>query len=211
MYRPAAFTEDSLVEQHALMRQFPLGLLITAGPAGILADSIPFIIDDKHGESGTLRAHLSRSNPQYKALAEATECLVVFQGPEAYITPTWYPTKKETHKVVPTWNYVAVHAWGRPRLIEDAAAIRAQIDGLTGLMEGHRSAPWAVSEAPESFIESLMQGIFGVEIPIARIEGKWKASQNQPEKNRNGVVEGLEAEGNVPMARVIRERGPQAG
>lgn len=177
------------------------------GPSGIVADSVPFVISELEGEFGTLRVHLAKANPQYQALAHAEECLVVFQGPEAYITPEWYETKKETGKVVPTWNYATVHAWGRPRITEEKAWLRAQIDALTDLMEGHRPRPWAVSDAPEPYIDSQIKGIFGVEIPIARIEGKWKASQNQPEANRLGVAEGLRAEGNESMASIVEERG----
>lgn len=211
MYRPSAFREDSLEAQHALIRERPLGLLITTGSLGLLADSVPFVLDEKAGALGTLRAHLSRANPQHQALAEAEECLAVFQGPQAYITPSWYETKRETGKVVPTWNYVSVQAWGRPRLIDDPAWLRAQIDALTGLMEGPRQEPWAVSDAPKPFVDAQLRGIFGVEIPIARIEGKWKASQNQPEKNRSGVAEGLRSEGNEAMAEIVAVRGMLAG
>lgn len=211
MYRPPAFREDSLEAQHALIRERPLGLLVTTGSLGLLADPAPFVLDERAGEFGTLRVHLSRANAQYRALAEAEECLVVFQGPEAYITPTWYETKRETGKVVPTWNYVAVHAWGKPQVVEDAAWLRAQIDALTELMEGRRPKPWAVSDAPGAFVDAQLKGIFGVEIPIARIEGKWKASQNQPEKNRLGVIEGLRSEGAAPMADIVEVRGRSAG
>jgi len=210
MYRPPAFREDSLEAQHALIRERPLGLLVTAGRLGIVADPVPFVVDEQTGEFGTLRAHLSRANPQHRALTEAEECLVVFQGPESYITPSWYETKRETGKVVPTWNYVAVHAWGRPRVIEDEAWIRAQIDALTDLMEGRRPRPWAVSDAPEPFVESQIKGIFGVEIPILRIEGKWKASQNRPEGDRVGVAEGLRSESADAMAEVVEARGRSA-
>jgi transcriptional regulator len=211
MYRPPAFREDSLEAQHALIREWPLGLLITTGSPGLLADSVPFVLDESAGEFGTLRAHLSRANPQHQALAQAEECLVVFQGPQAYISPSWYETKRETGKVVPTWNYVAVQAWGSPRVIDDPSWLRAQIDALTELMERCRQKPWAVADAPETFVDAQLKGIFGVEIPIARIEGKWKASQNQPEKNRIGVVEGLRTEGNEAMAEVVAVRGMSAG
>jgi transcriptional regulator len=203
MYRPPAFKEDSLEAQHELIVERPFGWLVTTGSLGILADPVPFALDAGAGDFGTLRAHFSRANAQLQALSESEECLVIFQGPDAYITPEWYETKRETGKVVPTWNYVAVHAWGRPQIIEDAAWLRAQIDGLTELMEGRRPRPWAVTDAPASYIDSQLKGIFGVEIPIARIEGKWKASQNQPEKNRVGVAEGLRLEGNEPMAAVV--------
>jgi len=210
MYRPPAFREDSLEAQHELIKERPFGWLITAGSPGILADPAPFVLYTEAGEFGTLRAHFSRANAQYRALAECAECLVIFQGPQAYITPEWYETKREMGKVVPTWNYVAVHAWGNPRVIEDASWLRAQVEALTELMEGRRARPWSVSDAPESYIESQLKGIFGVEIPIARLEGKWKASQNQPAQNRHGVTEGLRGEGNEPMAKVVEIRGASA-
>lgn len=211
MYRPPAFREDDLEVQYALVRAHPLGLLITAGAAGTLADPVPFVLDEKSGEHGTLRAHLSKANPQHRALAEADECLVVFQGPEAYITPSWYETKRETGKVVPTWNYVMVQIWGKPRVVEDAAWLRAQVDALTDLLEGRRPKPWAVADAPAPFVEAQLNGIFGVEIPIARIEGKWKASQNRSLADRAGVVAGLRADNNEPMADIVENRVvPQA-
>ena len=207
MYLPPHFREDSLDIQHKFMRENPLGLLVTHSAHGLIADAAPFILDEASGEFGTLRAHLSRANPQYKALAEADECIIIFQGPQAYITPTWYETKQETGKVVPTWNYVTVHAWGRPQVMEDPAWLRAQIEALTTQMESGRTKPWAVSDAPEAFVQAQMKGIFGIEIPINRIEGKWKVSQNRPEADRLGVIEGLRAEGQEKMAREVEERG----
>ena len=129
---------------------------------------------------------------------------MIFQGPQAYISPSWYPTKREHGKVVPTWNYIVVQAWGRPRVMDDADWLTAQIGALTTLQESGRAEPWSVADAPEPFIESQLRGIVGVELPIDRIEGKWKVSQNQPEANRRGVAEGLRGEGS-PMASLVEQ------
>jgi len=191
MYQPPHFREDRLEVQHALIRAHPLGLVITAGPAGLVANAIPFLIDPGGLELGVLRCHLAKANQQWRELSTVEECLVVFQGPQAYITPSWYAAKREHGKVVPTWNYATVHAWGKPQVIDDQAWLRRQIAGLTDLREGRRPAPWAVDDAPADFIGSQIRGIIGVEIPISRIEGKWKMSQNRSEADRLGVVEGL--------------------
>ena len=208
MYQPALFREDRIEVQHSLVRAHPLGLIITAGPGGLMANPIPFVIDPDASPRGTLQCHLARANPQWRELAAVEECLVVFQGPHDYVTPSWYATKRETGKVVPTWNYATVHVWGRPTVIEDAAWLRRQIDGLTALQEGRRAAPWAVSDAPDDFVAAQVNGIVGVEMPISRIEGKWKVSQNRPENDRAGVVQGLTADGDGGgMAALVAGRG----
>lgn len=208
MYLPASFREDRIDVQQALIRAYPLGLLITAGAGGLMANPIPFLLDAEGTAYGTLRAHIARANPQGLELAAGEECLVVFQGPQAYITPAWYATKRETGKVVPTWNYVTVHAWGRPRLIEDLAWIRRQIGDLTTQQEQVRTDPWKVEDAPEAFVAAQMKGIVGLEIPIGRMEGKWKVSQNRPEADRIGVDAGLRAQGEAgaAMADLVAER-----
>jgi transcriptional regulator len=209
MYQPPHFVENRLAIQHALIREHSLGLLITAGPAGLQANHVPFLIDAEHSERGTLRAHLARANPQIQELAAVTECLVVFQGPQHYISPSLYPTKRETGKVVPTWNYITVHAWGRPRVMCDANWLRRQIDELTRHKEASRAAAWKVSDAPESFVAAQMKGIVGLEIPISRIEGKWKVSQNRPAVDQAGVIAGLRGGGADAdiMASLVAERG----
>ncbi len=213
MYQPPHFREDRLEVQHTLIRACPLGLLITDGPGGLEANHIPFLIDQGASERGTLRAHLARANPQLAMLAEVTECLVVFQGPDHYISPSLYPTKRESGKVVPTWNYITVHAWGRPRVIDDAAWLRRQIDDLTIHNEASRAAPWNVADAPEPFIAAQIKGIVGLEVPIARIAGKWKVSQNRPAADRAGVVEGLRDAGEAAdlMAAEVAARARSTG
>jgi transcriptional regulator len=209
MYQPPLFREDRIEVQHALIRSHPLGLLVTAGPGGLQANLIPFLIDAEASDRGTLLAHLARANPQWHELAGVQECLVVFQGPHDYVTPSWYATKRETGKVVPTWNYATVHAWGRPRVIDDELWLRRQINALTRSREDARQAPWQVSDAPESFITGQVKGIIGIEIPITRIEGKWKMSQNRPEADRRGVFAGFREQGapGEPIASLVAERG----
>jgi transcriptional regulator len=208
MYQPPHFREDRLEVQHALIHAQPLGLLITAGPGGLQANHVPFLIDAGKSEHGTLRVHLARANPQCGELAAVGECLVVFQGPQQYISPSLYPTKREHGKVVPTWNYITVHAWGRPQVIDDAAWLRQQVEDLTSHNESSRSTPWYVSDAPEPFVAAQLKSIIGIEIPIGRIEGKWKVSQNRPAVDQAGVVAGLRGSGDNAeiMASLVAER-----
>lgn len=212
MYQPPHFREDRRDVQHALIAAHPLGLLITSGPGGLQANPIPFLIDPVASEHGTLRAHLARANPQLAELAAVSECLVVFQGAQHYISPSLYATKRETGKVVPTWNYITVHAWGAPRVVDDADWLRRQIDSLTRHKEGTEAAPWNVSDAPDNYIAAQIRGIVGLEIPITRIEGKWKVSQNRTESDQQGVAAGLRGLGDDAdmMANEVAARGKTA-
>jgi len=209
MYQPPAFREDRIEVQHQLIRSHPLGLLITAGPGGLLANPFPFLLDQDSSGKGTLRLHIARANPQWRELEAVEECLVVFQGPQAYVTPSWYATKRETGKVVPTWNYATVHAWGCPRVMNDDVWLRRQIEDLTRSRESLRAAPWRVDDAPADFVAAQMRGIVGVEIAVTRIEGKWKMSQNRPEADRTGVIAGFREAGGAgeAIAAIVEERG----
>jgi len=200
MYLPAHFREDRPDVQHALLRAHPLGTLVTAGPAGLLANHVPFLLYADEGPHGILRAHLARANAQLEELRQITECLVVFQGAEDYITPSWYATKQETGKVVPTWNFVTVHVWGAPQVIDDPQWLRRQLDDVTASQEHARPRPWQVDDAPADFIRAQMTAIVGLELPIARIEGKWKISQNRSVADRQGVAAGLHAQGQSSAA-----------
>lgn len=201
MYRPPAFREDRPELLHAAIRAHPLATLVTHGPSGLTANLVPFTLVPGEGGPDLLRAHLAKANPQLADLRAGGEALVIFQGPQAYVTPAWYPSKQQHGKVVPTWNYILVQAHGRPCVIEDAAWLRAQIDALTTLQEGSRADPWAVTDAPADYVAAQLKGIAGVEIAIERIAGKWKASQNQPAANHEGVVAGLrEQDPASPMA-----------
>ncbi|MCI3205884.1 MULTISPECIES: FMN-binding negative transcriptional regulator [Pandoraea] len=213
MYQPAAFTEDRPEVLHDLIRQHPLGLLVSAGAQGLIADSIPFLMYVQEGEFGTLRGHLARANPHGPALRDVDECLVAFTGAQGYITPSWYAAKAEHGKVVPTWNYAAVHVWGTPRVIDDAAWLRRLVGDLTQSQEQGRLAPWAVEDAPADYVDSMLRAIVGVEIPIRRIEGKFKMSQNRPMPDRVGVVNGLRAEGpsSEALAALVAQRGEVPG
>ena len=209
MYQPPLFREDRLDVMHDLIRAHPFGLLVSAGPGGLLANAVPMVLDSASSEKGTLRAHVARANPHWKEfVGEGHDCLVVFQGPQAYVTPSWYATKHETHKVVPTWNYAMVQVRGRCVAHEDAAWLRPQVDALTRAHESTRATPWAVTDAPDDFVAQQMRAIVGIEIPIAEIEGKWKVSQNRPEADRKGVHAGLtEHDPNDAMAALVAERG----
>jgi len=192
MYQPEHFREERLDVQHALIRARPLGLLVSHGSAGLAANLVPFLLDSD-AAPGVLRAHVARANPQWRDFLDGGEALVVFQGDDSYVTPSWYATKQQTGKVVPTWNYAIVQVRGRPRVVEDDAWLAAQIDALTTLHEGGRPQPWSVTDAPARYIEMQRRGIVGLEIPIDRIDGKWKVSQNRPEADRRGVAAGLGA------------------
>lgn len=206
MYQPPHFREEDPAAQHGLIQAHPLGLLISAGPDGIIANPIPFILYPEDGPRGTLRCHMARANPQWQALEANPAALVVFQGSQNYVTPSWYPTKAATEKVVPTWNYAIVQARGPAHIVTDAAWLHANVAALTDRQEGRRPQPWSVSDAPEAFIAAQLKGIVGVEIPIEAITGKFKASQNRPEVDRVGVAEGL-ADVNPEMAAMVRDLG----
>ncbi|MHA6643327.1 FMN-binding negative transcriptional regulator [Mesorhizobium sp. A623] len=203
MYQPPLFRETRPDVLHALIRAHPFGLLISSGQDGPTANPLPFVLDDAVEPHGRLRVHLARANPQWRVLADnpGTTVLVVFQGVDSYITPSWYETKRETGKVVPTWNYAMVQVRGTAHVIEDAAWLAQQIGDLTGLHENKRQEPWAVSDAPDAYIQSQIKGIVGIEIDIVEISGKWKVSQNRPVADRAGVAAGLDAETKAADAR----------
>jgi transcriptional regulator len=210
MYQPAHFREDRLDIQHQFIESNPLGHLVTSGRTGLIANPLPFFIVAHASPLGTLRGHLARANPQWQQLDSTEDALVIFQGANCYITPSWYETKQETGKVVPTWNYVAVHVYGKPRVVEDPEWIAAQVTELTRRQEAGLAEPWAVSDAPKSFIDAQIKAIVGIEIPIDRIEGKWKVSQNRSKRDQKRVIEGLRAAGNDvsrQMAELVTDRG----
>lgn len=196
MYLPSHFEETRVEVMHQLMQEHPLAMLVSHGAAGLDANHLPFEIVPAAEAFGTLRGHVARGNPLWRELAGG-EVLAVFQGAQAYITPAWYPTKQETEKVVPTWNYAVVHAHGPLRVIDDPAWLRALVTRLTERHEAAMPTPWQVSDAPADFIDRQLQAIVGIEIPIARLVGKWKTSQNRSATDRAGVVQGLQAAGDA--------------
>lgn len=202
MYQPAHFRVADEAQCLALIRARPLGLLITHGPSGLMANPVPFLFVE--GAPRRLVAHLAKANPQLAEIGEGADVLVVFQGDDAYVSPNWYETKRETHKVVPTWNYLVVQARGRARLRPEPEWLRAQIDALTTQQEQGRSNPWAVSDAPADFIAGQMKGIVGVEIELVEIVGKAKMSQNRNDADRAGVREGLAQESDARARAVAK-------
>lgn len=208
MYQPPAFRENDLPTLHAFIGAHPLGLLISASPSGMLANPIPFLVYADEGDKGVLRCHLSRANGQWQALRDAAEALVVFQGTDGYVTPSWYPAKAEHGKVVPTWNYAMVQVRGSAKVFEDAAWLHANVSALSDSHETGRQKPWAVTDAPDDYIAAQLRGIVGVEIAIASIEGKFKFSQNRPEADRRGVAAGLADEPGAQAHRaMVKARG----
>lgn len=209
MYQPDHHREDRIEVQHDLIEAHPFGLLISTGAEGVLANGLPFLLQRQEGPNGRLQAHIARANPQWKGL-NAQEVLVVFQGPLTYVTPAFFETKRETGKVVPTWNYAMVQVRGIAVVRDDPAWLDAQIAALTDRHEAARDAPWEVSDAPRPYIEAQLRGIVGIDIDIRQIEGKWKVSQNRPEADRLGVAQGL-AEAHPEMAALVRRYGSLPG
>lgn len=200
MYVPPHFEESRPEVMHGLILRHPLGTLVTLGGDGLNANHIPFEIDPSPAPFGTLRAHVARNNPVWREYANDLDALVVFQGAQAYISPSWYATKREDPRVVPTYNYMAVHAYGRLRVVEDREWLRGLLERLTNANEenahgAHSADLWRIGDAPDSYIEKMMAAIVGIEMPVSRLIGKWKVSQNQPQVNREGVVRALRATG----------------
>ncbi|PHK94863.1 transcriptional regulator [Pseudoroseomonas rhizosphaerae] len=192
MYVPPAFREDDRAALHGMMRDARLANLVTATAEGLVATPLPLFLAPEEGPHGTLYGHLARANPQWK-LPPSDEAMALFTGPDAYVSPSWYPSKQEHQKVVPTWNYVAVHAYGPVEFFEDADRLLEVVTRLTDLHERPRAKPWAVADAPEGFIRAQLRGIVGLRLPIARLEGKRKMSQNRAAADRAGVAAGLAA------------------
>jgi transcriptional regulator len=204
MYLPKHFAEDDIAEMHALMRARPLATLVSHGPDGLDANHVPLLLADA-APHGKLQGHVARANPLWQPGRVTGEVLVVFHGDESYISPSGYATKAEHGKVVPTWNYTAVHAYGELRVIDDPDWIFAQVSALTATSEAALPQPWAVTDAPADYIGKMLGAIVGIEITITRLLGKWKVSQNQPAVNQASLIATLEKAGD-PMAGLIRAR-----
>jgi transcriptional regulator len=204
MYIPKANEETRIPVLHELIASAPLASLVTLTSSGLLASHIPMVLDDDGSEFGVLRGHISRANPQWKDMIASVDALAIFAGHHHYISPSWYPSKAENGKQVPTWNYVVVHAYGPLKLAEDARWLMTHLERLTDVNEASSPMPWKVSDAPEEFIRSMLNGIIGLELPIRKLEGKWKVSQNRTERDRNGVVEGLNKL-NTPESLAMKE------
>jgi transcriptional regulator len=195
VHLPKHFEETRLDVLHELIRAYPLGSLVTLGGESLVVDHIPFVVDTTGPPHGTLRGHVARANSVWRDLADSMESLVVFQGPQAYVSPSWYPSKQAHGKVVPTWNYAAVHVFGYPRAIENKDWLLRFLTELVGQHESTQAQPWKITDAPSEYIDKMLEAIVGIEIPITRIAGKWKVSQNRPPADRLGVIDGLKALG----------------
>jgi len=206
MYVPAHFAEQRLDVLHRLMHEHPLGALVTLQPDGLDACHIPFEIAPASAAAphGTLRAHIARNNPLWRNATPAVDALVIFQGPQAYITPSWYAEKQASGKVVPTYNYATVHAYGPLRIVDDAAWLHALLQRLTNRHEASRARPWQIGDAPPDYIEKMLGAIIGIEIPLRRVTGSWKASQNRSDADRATIAAGLRAsDGGEAMAGLV--------
>ena len=203
MYTPPAFREDDPQELHAIMRAARLSTLVTATDAGLMATPLPFIRDETEGEDGTLYGHLARANGQWNTPATG-EALVIFAGPDAYVSPGWYASKREHGKVVPTWNYSTVHLRGTVTVHDDSDFLRDVVTRLTDAHESASAEPWAVSDAPDDYVTKQLRAIVGVEIQVAEVEAKAKLSQNRSEADRSNVVSGLSA--GTPEETVVAEQ-----
>ena len=208
MYLPPHFEQHDPAALHALMREHPLAALVSSGPDGPTADHLPLQFDATAGEHGTLLGHVARANPLWR-VAAGQPVLALFRGPQAYVSPSWYPAKAATHKVVPTWNYAVVHAHGVLEAVDDAPWLRRLVGRLTEQHEAARPAPWSVDDAPADYVQQLLRAIVGIRIPVVRLVGKWKVSQNRSAADRLGVADGL-AQGPADareMAALVRDGG----
>lgn len=192
MYIPKHFEQPDVGVMQELITACPFSTLVTLGPNGLSANHVPMLLHKNPAPYGTLAGHVARANPVWREVRHDYDALVIFQGPDSYITPSWYPTKKETGRTVPTWNYVIVHAYGSLRVIDDPQWKRAHVEELTNRHESIFAEPWAVSDAPEDFIEAMLTGIVGTEISIERLVGKWKLGQNRLQPDRDGIISGLQ-------------------
>ncbi|OCW55982.1 FMN-binding negative transcriptional regulator [Hoeflea olei] len=206
MYLPPHFAETDETVLRALIRAHPLGLLVSSSDTELLANPVPFLLSERDGAT-LLRAHLSKANPQWRHIKDGARVLVAFQGGDTYVTPSWYAGKAEHGKVVPTWNYAMVQARGEARVHEGADWLHPQVSELTDTHEAARPAPWAVSDAPETFVAAQLRGIVGIEIEVSELTGKWKVSQNRQEADRRGVEGGLRHEGQEAMADMVARHG----
>ncbi|HWZ52108.1 MAG TPA: FMN-binding negative transcriptional regulator [Granulicella sp.] len=204
MYIPQANEEKRIPILHQLIQAEPLAALVTLSGGGLLATHLPMVLEASADSLGTLRGHVSRANPQWRDLDSSVDALAIFSGPQHYITPNWYPGKQEHGKEVPTWNYVVVHAYGPLQVIADQHWLLTHIEQLTAQSEVDAPTPWRVSDAPAEFIRTLLNGIIGFELPIHRLEGKWKVSQNRSARDKQSVIDGLTAR-NTPEALTMKD------
>jgi transcriptional regulator len=191
MYTPKAFVVDDLATLHADMHRSNLATLVSMTKSGLVATHLPVLLNEQQGENGTILGHISRANPQWRDTDPAVEALIIFMGLDTYVTPSWYPAKQETGRVVPTWNYAAIHTYGPLTFFDDAERLREIVTRLTNKFEAQNPKPWQATDAPREYIDSQLKAIVGFEMPIRRIEGKRKFNQNRSAADRAGVIQGL--------------------
>jgi transcriptional regulator len=209
MYNPSSFAEHDVAVMHDFIEAHPFGALVTTSSSGLFATHLPLVLDRQLGPHGTLQGHIARANPHHEVAGDGSEALVLFTGADSYVTPSMYASKARHGKVVPTWNYVAVHAHGTLRFVREPDALRVHLARLTARHETSRRQPWSITDAPADYIEKQLVAIVGVEIEITRLEGKWKMSQNRPAEDVDGVIEGLSASDDPrerEVAEIVRER-----
>lgn len=207
MYRHPIFSESNPKELHRIVHEHSLGMLVTQRPTGLEADHLPFLLDADQGPLGTLLAHVARANTLWRELKDGDPVLVVFRGAQGYISPSWYPSKQETHRHVPTWNYETVHAHGRIRIHDDERFLRGVLARLTRTHEAGQPRPWRMGDAPADYIAEELANIVGIEVELTRIEGTRKLSQNRDARDFQGIVDALEAGGKQDLAAVMRRTG----
>ena len=213
MYLPRAFRENDARVLHEFIRAHPLATFVVTDADGLCANHFPMLIETGDDGKCVLRGHVARANPVWRSLRDHPQALAIFRDPGLYITPSWYPSKQETGQVVPTWNYAAVHVNGAARAIEDPQWLRSFLTRLTDANEGGRASPWKITDAPQAYVERMLRAIVGIELAIARIEGKWKVSQNRTAKDAQGVVSGLREQGDpaaLTMAQWVDARRRKA-
>jgi transcriptional regulator len=206
MYIPQHFQESRTEVLHELIKEHPFGILVTNGESGMDANHIPFELDIKCGEFGTLHAHVARANPLWKDVQNGDEVLAIFQAEHAYISPTWYPSKHESHKQVPTWNYMVVHARGKVLIHDDERYVRGMVARLTRTHEADQPQPWKMTDSPKDFIDMMLKNIVGIEIPITQLVGKFKLGQNRETRDIKGAGEALKAQGDILLGQAMLDR-----
>ncbi len=195
MYMPAHFAQTDLDVMRDLIRRHPFAVMVSQGPSGPIIDHLPFELTESGSGYGKLSGHVARANPVWRELSDESESLIIFQGGQAYVSPSWYPTKQQTGRVVPTWNYRVVHARGTLRAVQDKTWLVSHLQRLTDQMEAGFTQPWSLKEAPEAFINGLVDSVVGVEMEIQHLSGKWKLSQNRSIEDQNGIAAGLRSQG----------------
>jgi len=204
MYVPEAFAESRTEELHRIIRANPLGMLVTNAASGLEANHLPFLLDAARGASGTLLAHVARANPVWQEVGDGADVLVVFRGPQGYISPSWYLSKHETHRHVPTWNYEVVHAHGRIRVLDDKTFVRGVVARLTREHEAGEPCPWKMGDAPADYISGELDAIVGIEVELTRLDGKRKLSQNREPRDFQSTLDALGERGHAELVAAMK-------